>query len=385
MGHLVIPHLKRARCGSRPMRRTSEAGQSMVLLGLLSVVLIGMLALVMDGGYAFLQRRGAQTAADAGALAGAREMCRSGDTTLATQVALDYAITRNRALEADVFILDGEVEVTTRNPFPTFFGRVLGRASITSSAIAAANCFPPGNAAGVLPIAWNCPPDETYPDSSGTLNCDIQYGPGQPYIIMNSKKTGDDATFCISDGGTVDCDPDNDGYDELLAGGNRSWLDLTGSGSDAGDGSAELVNWIKNGFPGTITMHTWFAGQPGVSNNVFMSVDSLLYKRVLLPVYDAVIDGPPPLGYHDPPDSIVWSNGASTTYYHVITFSIFVPTCVHATGADKGCNLYNELFDQGILDPNDKTIEGYFVEGTVEGLGAKGELYAGAYTLYLTR
>ncbi len=385
MHHLVIRHLKSAKRGPPLMRRTSEAGQSMVLMGLMMMVLIGMLALVMDGGFAFLQRRGAQTAADAGALAGAREMCRSGDTALATQVALDYAIVRNRALEANVSIINGEVEVTTRNPFPTFFGQVLGRASMTSSAIAAAKCFPPGRGTGILPIGWNCPPDETYPDADGILNCDMQYGPGQPYIIMNSKKTGDDDTYCISDGGTVDCDPDGDGYDELLAGGNRSWLDLTGSGSDAGDGSAELRFWIENGFGGTITMHTWFAGQPGVSNNVFMSVKTRLLDPVLLPVYDAIIDGPPPVGYHDPPDTIVWSNGASTTYYHVITFSIFIPTCVHATGADKGCNLYNELFDQGILSPDDKTIEGYFIEGNMEGLGGKGELYAGAYTLYLSR
>ena len=385
MHPLVIPHLKRARCGSLALGRTSEAGQSLVLFGLLSVVLIGMLALVMDGGYAFLQRRGAQTAADAGALAGARELCRSGDTTLASQVALDYAITRNRALEADVSIIDSEVEVTTRNPFPTFFGQVLGRASITSSAIAAAKCFPPGSATGVLPIAWNCPPSESYPDAFGILNCDMQYGPGQPYIIMNSKKTGDDDTYCISDGGTVDCDPDGDGYDELLAGGNRSWLDLTGSGADAGNGSSELVFWIENGFPGTVTMHTWFAGQPGVSNNVFMAVDSLLNTPVLLPVYDAIIDGPPPLPNHSGVDTVVWSNGAATTYYHIITFSIFVPTCVRATGADKDCDLYNYFANEGVLGPDDKTIEGYFMNGTMEGLGGKGELYAGAYTLYLTR
>ncbi|MFQ5922391.1 MAG: pilus assembly protein TadG-related protein, partial [Anaerolineales bacterium] len=214
MDHLVILRPKSEENGSLPMRRTSEAGQSMVLFGLLLVVLIGMLALVMDGGYAFLQRRGAQTAADAGALAGARELCRSGDTSLATQVALDYAITRNRALEADVSIIDGEVEVTTRIPFPTFFGRVLGRTSMTSSAIAAAKCFPPGSATGILPIAWNCPPDKTYTDAYGNLNCRMQFDSGQKYIIMNSKKTGDDDTYCMPDG-TVDCDIDNDGYDEL--------------------------------------------------------------------------------------------------------------------------------------------------------------------------
>jgi len=354
----------------------------MVLVGLLLVILIGMLALVLDGGYAYLQRRGAQTAADAGALAGARQLCRTGDTTLAIQAALDYAITRNRALEADVAIVDGEVQVTTRIPFPTFFGRVFGRASITASAIAAANCFPPGRATGVLPVAWNCPPDETYIDSNGDGNCNMQFY--EPYIIMNSRKVGDEDTYCISDGGTVNCDLDGDGYDELLAGGNRSWLDLSGSGSDNGNGSSELVYWIKSGFPGTVSIHTWYAGQPGVSNNVFMSVNSIIGAEVLLPVYNAIVSGSPPLPYHGGLDTVVWSNGASTTYYHVISFSIFVPTCVHAKGSDS-CPLYDQLRSDGVLDPDDKTIEGYFKYGTQEGLGGRGELYAGAYTLYLTR
>jgi len=363
------------------MVRNRQSGQSMVLVGLLLVVLMGMLALVLDGGYAYLQRRGAQTAADAGALAGARELCRTGDTTVAIQAALDYAITRNYALEADVAIVDGEVQVTTRIPFLTFFGRVFGRASITASAFAAANCFPPGRATGILPIGWNCPPDRTYTDADGNLNCDMLFG--GPYIIMNSRKVGDEDTYCLPDG-SVDCDLDDDGYDELLAGGNRSWLDLTGSGSDNGNGSSELVYWIGNGFPGAVDIHTWFAGQPGVSNNVFMAVDSILGRKVLLPVYNAISSGLPPYPYDNPSDTTVVSNGASSTYYHVITFSIFMPTCVRATGADH-CPLYQKFRDAGALDPDDKTIEGYFVPGTLEGLGGKGELYAGAYTLYLTR
>ena len=377
---MAISRLTRA-LGLKPNRL--DAGQSMVLIGLLLVVLVGMLAVVMDGGYAYLQRRGAQTAADAGALAGARELCRTGDTTLATQAAFDYAITRNGALEADVSIIDSEVEVTTRIPFPTLFGRVFGRTSITSSAIAAAACFAPGSGTGILPIAWNCPLEDIFTDPAGNKNCDMQFGPGQPYIIMNSKKIGEDGAYCMPDG-SVDCDPDGDGYDELLSGGNRSWLDLDGSGSDDGNGSSALVSWIQGGFPKTIYIHTWFAGQPGVSNNVFASVDSVLNQRVILPVYNSISSGLPSNPFDDTSDSTVVSNGASTTYYHVISFSIFVPTCVRNQGSDY-CPLYQTFRDAGALDPDDKTIEGYFMEGTIEGLGGKGDLYAGAYTLYLTK
>jgi len=359
-------------------------GQSMVIVGLLLVVLLGMLALILDGGYAFLQRRVAQTAADAGALAGATILCRTGNVSLATSTALEYAVPRNHALEATVSIIDGEVEVTTRIPFPTFFGRVLGVPSMTASAVAAATCFPPGAATGVLPVAWNCPPDDMYMGTDGYKHCDMQLNdPDELYIIMNSRKVDEDL-HCIEDGGTVNCDPDNDGYNELLVGGNRTWLDLSGSGSDNGNGSAELAYWIKNGFPNKVSMHTWFAGQPGVSVNVFMSVYSIVGQDVLLPVYNAITSGPPPDPYDNPDDQIVWSNGASTTYYHVITFAMFRVTCVRAKGSDS-CPFYDELRDAGTLDPDDKTIEGYFVTGTSPDLSGRGEVYAGVYTLYLTR
>jgi hypothetical protein len=367
-----------------------QAGQSMVLVALMMIVFIALLAVTLDGGYAYLQRRNAQTAADAGALAGARVLCLTGDVGLATATAVDYAITRNHAEEADIVITGPEVRVTARIPFDTFFGSVLGRPTITASGEAAAQCFPPSAGEGMLPVAWNCPPTRTYTDSYGRVNCSMDTFDevGDPtisdlYIIMNSRKVGDDDTdLCMSDGGTVDCDVDDDGEDELLVGGNRSWLDLSGGGG----GSAELVDWIRNGFPSGVRMHSWYAGQQGVANNVFIEVSRHLNQRVLLPVYNAISNGIPALPY-DPPavDNVVVTGGVWSDYFHVITFSIFVPTCVHATGGDKDCDLYNFFEGEGVLGPDDKTIEGYFVDGFSGGLGGSGDLIAGAYTLYLTR
>lgn len=380
----------RRRPGRRPWRlrkkirmalKKGSPGQSLVVVGLMLVVLIGMLALVMDGGFAYMRRRAAQVAADAGSLAGARELCVTGDPALAIDAAMDYALNRNDALEADVTISDGVVTVVARNPFATFFGRIFGVDTVTPGAVAEAECLVPGAATGVLPIAWNCPPDETV-IIDDQESCDMLYN--KPYIIMNSRTIDSEDTYCISDGGTVDCDIDNDGYDDLIAGGNRSWLDLNGDGADQGTGSSELVYWIENGFAGTVSIHAWYGGQPGVSNNVFMAVENIVGQEVLLPVYNAVHTGVPPIPWDDPSDQVVISSG-NTTYYHVISFSIFVPTCVHAKGGDS-CPLYDAFRADGVLAPNDKTIEGYFVEGTIEGLiGKDGELYSGAYTIYLTR
>jgi hypothetical protein len=358
----------------------------MVLIALLMIAFIAMLAVILDGGYAWMQRRNSQTAADAGAMAGARELCLTGDTILATQAAVDYAINRNRALEADIVIIGGEVEVTARIPFATFFGSLLGRPTITSSAIAAANCFAPGSGEGILPIAWHCPLDDikTDPDTGGKY-CDFQTydGIGDPdiselYIIMNSRKVGEeDDPFCLLEG-PVDCDIDGDGDEELLVGGNRSWLDLSGGGG----GSSELVDWIENGFPDEINMHTWFAGQSGVANNIFFAIET--GSEYILPVFDAVSVGEPISPQLHAGDTVVTTSGTWTNYFHVISFSIFVPMCVHDTGGDS-CDLYDLYRAAGHLGPDDKTIEGYFVKGSVVGLGGKGELDAGAFTLYLTR
>ena len=368
-------------------RRSLQRGQTLVLVALMMIVFIGMLAVVLDGGYAFMQKRNAQTAADAGAMAGARELCLTGDVNLATEAAADYAITRNRALEADIIIVSGDVTVTTRIPFSTFFGGFLGQPSITSSAIAAANCFPPASGEGVLPVAWHCPIEDIKTDLDGDKYCDFQLYDGvgaveksELYIILNSRKVGEeDDPFCMTEG-PVDCDLDGDGDEEMLVGGDRSWLDLSGGGG----GASELVDWIRNGFSPQVKIHTWYAGQSGVANSIFLSVKEKIKMELVLPVYDSISVGLPVFPQLHGGDKIVATSGTWTNYFHVISFSIFVPTCVHASGGDS-CDLYDDYRAEGYLGPDDKTIEGYFIKGFAGGLGGEGELDAGAFTLYLTR
>ena len=365
--------------------RFLQSGQSMVLVALLMMVFIALLAVVFDGGYAYLQRRNAQTAADAGALAGARELCLTGDPVLATQSAFDYALIRNHALEADVSILGDEVQVTTRIPFATFFGSLFGRPAITSSAIAAAACFAPGAGAGMLPVAWNCSPPID-PGDSESNDCQILYG--KTFVIMDSKGSGDD--FNCQDppnsglpAGTLDCDYDDDDLNDVLAGGDRSWLDLDGGGG----GASELVGWVNGEYDGDIQYHTWFGGQSGVANSVFQAAAGRVGDVVLIPVFDKYCDQPDklpeiacPLLYDFGEDTTVASGGASTLYYHVITFALFKITCVDAPpyGPCPGHMAAG-------LPKSVKTIEGEFVKGYDPGLGGKGELDAGAFTLYLTR
>ena len=56
-------------------KNKNERGQSLVIIAIAFLALVAMAALIIDGGSLYLNRRNAQTAADAAALAGAHELC----------------------------------------------------------------------------------------------------------------------------------------------------------------------------------------------------------------------------------------------------------------------------------------------------------------------
>ncbi len=418
-----------------------EKGQNLVFFAILIIVLIALAGLVIDGGFSLSKRREAQNAADAGALAGAEALC-NGNPDLAIPQAIDYAVNRNHAESADVSLIPKTITVTATIPYEPFLMRIFGTEVVTVTASASAGCYVPCNIKGVLPVAWYCqPPPEDDPEWN---DCGIKYQAPDAtnpdlWVIMDSIKTL--ADICIdpatgAPAGGVDCDPDDDGVNEFTAGvcqyppnsglpadafdcdtnndgvndimaggddqtgGNRAWLDLNGSGSDSGNGSNELRQWVLHGFGGTLDDHTWFAGQSGVANDVFQAADDILGTIVLLPVFDnfpcSGLPEPncPELYHTDPPDEwqdkTVVSNGASSTYYHVITYSAFKITCVDAPGTKnsvKPCPGKQAWIDsnpglpENIMN-NLKTIEGYFVE-TDAGSGKCDGLDAGVHTMYL--
>jgi hypothetical protein len=232
--------------------RQHEKGQTLIIFAVVMVVLVALTALVIDGGFAYTKRREAQNAADAGALAGANALCAGNDDQAIPQ-ALDYAINRNGATDATADLGTKSITVTTTIPQATFLAGIFGSDEVTTHATASAGCYTPCEGIGVLPVAWAC-----QPPAGGVISdtCAVQYGPSNLYVIMDSKKSGDDF-FCQDPPnsglptGTLDCDIDNDGVDDLETGGNRSWLDLTGKA-----GAGDLRDWIRNGFPGALKEHT---------------------------------------------------------------------------------------------------------------------------------
>jgi Flp pilus assembly protein TadG len=152
----------------------SEAGQTLPLTILFLLVLLGIVAMVLDGGYAFAQRRRMQNAADSAVLAGVIATTKGEyRDAVVRQTVSDYA-RRNGAESYTLTYLDANgnalpnptdgivplnaaaLRVTTRLPFPTFFARLFGMASMTASAQATAHMLPaamPKKWAGLSPLS----------------------------------------------------------------------------------------------------------------------------------------------------------------------------------------------------------------------------------------
>lgn len=391
-------------------KKKTEAGQSLVMVTLMLLAFLAMLALILDGGMTYWQRRNAQNAADAGALAGAEVLCHTEDVSQAQNAALDYAINRNGASTATASAawLDpgGMVTVQTNINFQTFFARIFGMDAIDAPGYAKSGCAPPAGV-GVMPVAWSCkapigqPPPVTecileYMDDWQQPNPDNQciWGDDPMYIIADSN-TIDVDILCQDPpnsglpSGTIDCDLDGDNVNDvnILSGGARSWLDLNGGGG----GASELKDWVEGDYEGlSIAPHHWVPVQNGVTGSVYDTVhDHILQKDVVIPVFDLIHPGGPPASVPHGQDIIVGNE--SHDYFHLITFAFWRTTCVES-GSHKKCDARDALDD--ILDQagwsNGKikslmTMEGCFVKGSVGGIGGEpGQgVDAGVYTVFL--
>lgn len=399
-----------------------EKGQTLILIVVSAVVLIGMAALIVDGGYAYLNRRIAQTAADAAALAGARTKCIShGTTTEINDIITDYAINENGATAVSwQEIAYQQIEVTATVEKPTFFAKIFNKPTVAVQAKAAAGCFNPGTGTGMLPVAWACKP----PVSEWTESPDCEYYAmdwitefeplitGVPssvvidgvtyttpfdfetdmlpdlYIIMESLPASADCETSI----VFDCDLNDDGKIDLLGNGSRNWLDLNGGGG----GASELVDWLDNGFSGALTIHTWVGSEPGDDVSIYHAAADHVGEVVLLPVFNQFCNDPDPLTRQDcldaahaefpgGPDIVIYST--SSTYYHIVGFANFFISCVDAP-AEQNCPGHNLAVSQslGLIPANTKSIEGYFITGyptqlTTPGTGG---VDLGVYVLSLT-
>jgi hypothetical protein len=127
-----------------------ERGQALIVIALVAVALVGMVGLVIDGGRGFLDRRNAQNAADAAALASAYARIKGDQDMVSAALAAAAENGYNNDGVRNVVVLysppkdgphSGDVEyiqiIITSN-LRTYFARVIGRQQITNTAEATA-------------------------------------------------------------------------------------------------------------------------------------------------------------------------------------------------------------------------------------------------------
>ncbi len=254
-----------------------EAGQTLTIVALALFGLLGATALAVDVGMWYAERRQMQNAADAGALAGAREMCfndaYSPDTTgIATSAATTQA-QMNGAIDvvAEVWNEAGTLDTTgnvvyveARKPAESFFARVLGVSEVTVGARAAAACGVAASGCDFLPVTFR---QETWED----IPC------GSYFFVWddaNANKVNDQLCEC--------CDCSSEDMVGVKYGsprigpGERAWLRLRDvpepfppSPCEGNCGAAALGCWLSDPFHGRVELGDCVPGNPGVAASVF--------------------------------------------------------------------------------------------------------------------
>jgi Flp pilus assembly protein TadG len=156
---------------------TRQAGQALVLITLFMFSLLGMCALAIDVGAWYQQKRAVQSAADAGALAGAANLptgWSAATGAAGSEFAKNLAGATVTFSQRSVYVRGDSIEVTASKPATTYFARVLTSKPITTTVSATATFMNAGG--GALPwgvIQSPYVPGRTYPiytDNRGPNN-----------------------------------------------------------------------------------------------------------------------------------------------------------------------------------------------------------------------
>jgi Flp pilus assembly protein TadG len=155
----------------------SQRGQTLVLITVFMMALLGMCALAIDVGSWYQQKRAIQSAADAGALAGAAYLP-SGWSSATTAAGSEFTKNLHGATlsytPSSVYVSNDSITVTATAPATSFFAKAFTSRAVTVKAVATATMMNAGG--GALP--WGVMKDTytagtTYPiytDNSGPNN-----------------------------------------------------------------------------------------------------------------------------------------------------------------------------------------------------------------------
>jgi Flp pilus assembly protein TadG len=209
--------------------RSSQRGVTLLLVCILMFAMIAMAALAIDVAWLYTARSEAQRAADAAALAGAKEFLDSGFTSgliTSAQVAplsrqkAQAVATTNTVAGVAASVADGDITfdfsrtgdplitVTVQrssaagNPIPTFFARLFGRTAVDVRATATAEAFNPSGTG--VPVTASCAKPWILPNCDQNALHTTPQNPNCPGSAMFIKSDGSIAyPGDVSSGGII--------------------------------------------------------------------------------------------------------------------------------------------------------------------------------------
>lgn len=264
-------------------RMRHESGQVIVFVVAVLTILIGMAALVIDGGSWLRAQRHLQTAADAGALAGAQNLPL--DQTGARSNAISYAQTNYTGLPAPTITffpsLPGKIRVEAQTTAPGFLAKIYGSvfSNVTIKASAAAQLGVPLNLKNVAPVA-----------------------------VKRSSACAATSPACYGQTITLGFDESNVssstiGLINLTCHSTAS----TACGSSAGIGANDLRDWIINGYGAALPSNQWYGVKTGENiGPIKQGFQARAGSPLFFPVFDTV------------------ANSGSNYFFHIVGWAAFV-------------------------------------------------------------
>ena len=406
--------------------RKFEKAQILPIVAIGMFAMIGMAALLLDSGVLMANRRSAQAAADAGALAGARLICLEQSESAIEAEALYYAVDLNKAdpsTTASYDSITGLVTVVAQIEQNSWFARIFGDDTLSASASASAGCYYPSVASRVMPTAFYY---ESPPVNAGAANCNTDGSCALVnwdfYSLMNTLSATSATNLPLDDiyivaNTTKICEKSVTGsivcseMSTNASGGNRTWIDL----NVLNDSNKNLTRIIQEGLDHSLHTPAWINGQTGVNAALYngsnysglatiAGYESYPARLLTVPLFDQYCPSgrtcqavPDPV-YDNIHYYLVSENQPA---YRFVGFAPFVITCVtkndkcefgNCIPANTGPNTTNKPICPGYLasdpatNPDKSAIEGYFVEGLPADMFASGTegVDAGIYIISLS-
>jgi Flp pilus assembly protein TadG len=177
----------------------SQRGQTLPIITLFMFAMLGMCALAIDVGSWYQQKRSLQSAADAGALAGAAYLPVSwaaANTAAAGEYAKNASGDTVSYQASTQFVANDSITVTASRPASSFFAQVFGHGSITVKATAQATVVQSDG--GALP--WGIMKGTYTPGSTYTIYTNFKGSPNNGAIRLPAWDSS--SASCVDSGGS---------------------------------------------------------------------------------------------------------------------------------------------------------------------------------------